>query len=143
MASETLDSFQEAIDNSAIHFEVAHAHIDLPGPSGLFPFGFTKFMLLETFAFVIILAMFLPMAKRITTRGESRGRFAAFCEFLLIFIRDQVAKQGIGHDYRKFLPFLWTIFLFVLVMNLLGMVPFMGSPTASLAVTGTLAFICF
>ena len=95
-------------------------------------------------AFVIILAMFLPLPRQITTRGERRGKLASFREFLLLFIRDQVARPALGeHDYRRFLPFLWTIFLFVIVMNLLGMIPFMGSPTASLAVTGVLALIVF
>jgi F-type H+-transporting ATPase subunit a len=40
-------------------------------------------------------------------------------------------------------PFLWTIFFFVLALNLFGMIPWMGSPTGSLAVTSTLALITF
>jgi len=40
-------------------------------------------------------------------------------------------------------PFLWTIFLFILFCNLLGMIPFLGSPTASIWVTGTLGLISF
>jgi F-type H+-transporting ATPase subunit a len=43
----------------------------------------------------------------------------------------------------KYVPFLWTIFLFVLFCNLLGMIPFMGSPTASIWVTGALALCSF
>ena len=41
------------------------------------------------------------------------------------------------------MPFLWTIFLFILFCNLLGMVPFLGSPTASIYVTGALAVCSF
>ena len=37
------------------------------------------------------------------------------------------------------MPFLWTMFLFILFCNLLGMIPFLGSPTASIWVTGALA----
>ena len=43
----------------------------------------------------------------------------------------------------KYVPFLWTMFLFILVCNLLGLVPFGGSPTAAISVTIALALISF
>jgi F-type H+-transporting ATPase subunit a len=43
----------------------------------------------------------------------------------------------------KYVPFLWTVFLFVLFCNLLGMIPYMGSPTANIYVTGALALCAF
>jgi F-type H+-transporting ATPase subunit a len=46
-------------------------------------------------------------------------------------------------DYDAYVPFLWTVFLFILFCNLLGMLPFMGSPTASILVTGALALCSF
>jgi F-type H+-transporting ATPase subunit a len=65
-------------------------------------------------------------------------------EAILLFIRDEIARPAIGkHDADKFLPFLWTLFFFVLICNLLGLVPWAGSPTGSLAVTGTLALMSF
>src|SRR5262249_49009972 len=55
-----------------------------------------------------------------------------------------VAKPSIGeHDADRFVPFLWTMFLFILFCNLLGLVPFMGSPTANISVTGALALCSF
>jgi len=47
------------------------------------------------------------------------------------------------HEADKYMPFLWTLFFFILGCNLLGMVPWLGSPTGALAVTGTLAVITF
>lgn len=47
------------------------------------------------------------------------------------------------HEGDTYLPFLWTLFFFVLFSNLLGMFPMMGSPTASIWVTGGLALISF
>lgn len=47
------------------------------------------------------------------------------------------------HAGDRYLPFLWTLFMFILMMNLLGMVPFMGSPTASIWVTGALGLCSF
>jgi F-type H+-transporting ATPase subunit a len=104
----------------------------------------SKFMILETICAIIVLAVFIPMARRIARGDVPRGRLAHFVESILIFIRDEVAIPTIGeHDYKRFLPLLWTIFVFVATMNLFGMLPFMGSPTASLAVTGALALVSF
>lgn len=43
------------------------------------------------------------------------------------------------HPADRFLPFVWSVFFFILFNNLLGMIPFMGSPTGSIWVTGVLA----
>ena len=54
-------------------------------------------------------------------------------EAMLLYFRDKVARPCIGHhDADRFVPFLWTIFFFVLGCNLFGMIPWMGSPTGSL-----------
>jgi F-type H+-transporting ATPase subunit a len=47
------------------------------------------------------------------------------------------------HRADYYLPLIWTLFLFILVCNLLGMIPFSGSPTSSLAVTSVLSLITF
>jgi F-type H+-transporting ATPase subunit a len=76
--------------------------------------------------------------------GVPRGPAANFFEVLLTFIRDQVAKPGIGeHDADYYVPFLWTLFLFILFNNLLGMVPLGGSATSSIYVTAGLALCVF
>jgi F-type H+-transporting ATPase subunit a len=129
--------FTEVADMPGFAFEIGHAKLDLPEP-------LSKFMILIALAAVLALLLFLPLGRRVTTRGESRSRIWSFGEMLLVFIRDQVARPAIGeHDYRRFLPFLWTIFVFVLFLNLLGMIPFLGSATASLMVTIPLALVAF
>jgi F-type H+-transporting ATPase subunit a len=65
-------------------------------------------------------------------------------EVMLLFIRDEVARPSIGkHDADRFLPLLWNMFFFILFCNLLGVLPWAGSPTGSLSVTGVLAIITF
>jgi F-type H+-transporting ATPase subunit a len=104
----------------------------------------SKFVVLEIVAAVVILGIFLPLARRIRTGEPPRGVFWNLFESLLVFIRDKVAKPALGeHDADRYVPFLWTLFFFVLVCNLLGMFPFGGSPTASLAVTLVLAACSF
>jgi F-type H+-transporting ATPase subunit a len=108
------------------------------------PWGLTKFMVIELVAAGLIIWGFVWLARKVKSGEPPRGRLWNFLEWVLLFIRDQVAKPALGeHDYKRFLPFLWTTFLFILVMNLLGLIPFMGSPTASIAVTGVLAIIAF
>src|SRR5262245_2257804 len=104
----------------------------------------SRFVVLEFFAFVIILLVFIPPCRRIARGEVPRGRLDHFVEAILLFIRDEVAIPTIGeHDYKRFLPLLWTLFVFIATMNLLGMIPFMGSPTASIAVTAALALVSF
>ena len=72
----------------------------------------------------------------------ARGPWQNFWETILFFVRDEIAKPTIGeHEADRFCPLLWTFFLFILFNNLLGMLPFLGSPTASLWATGGLAVV--
>lgn len=104
----------------------------------------TKFMVLEVVAAFIVAVIFIRLAHRVSTGGAPRGRLWNLFEAMLIFIRDEVARPAIGkHDADKFLPFLWTVFFFILVCNLLGLVPWAGSATGALATTGAMAMATF
>ena len=94
-------------------------------------------------AAALILLIYLPLAKKIQTGAAPTGRFWNLFEAILTFIRDEIAKPYIGKEADRYVPYLWTVFLFVLTCNLLGMMPFMGSPTASFAVTSVLAISVF
>lgn len=104
----------------------------------------TKFMVLEVIGALLVAAVFVTVANRMKDGSRPIGRFWNLFEAMLLFIRDEVARPAIGkHDADKFLPFLWTLFFFVLICNLLGMLPWSGSPTGALATTGALALITF
>ena len=137
------------------------------------PFGFTKLMFLLILTAIIVMVLVIPVCRRLRSGEPPKGRWANAIEAILLFIRDEVARPAIpdvhhhvdkrGHidharepgeshpivpDYLPhradhYLPLLWTFFLFILVGNLLGMLPFSGSPTASLMVTGALSLIAF
>lgn len=104
----------------------------------------TKFMVIELVVAILIAVFFLGLGQALKGGAIARGRFRNMLEAMLLFFRDNVARPAIGHhDADKFVPFLWTVFFFVLGCNLFGMLPWMGSPTGSLAVTGAMAFITF
>ncbi|QEG24399.1 F0F1 ATP synthase subunit A [Mariniblastus fucicola] len=109
----------------------------------LLPKGYgkmSKFMLNELVVALICAGLFIWLAGKLRSGDRPKGRIWNLLETFVVFIRDEVAKPTIGeHDYRRFLPFLLTLFFFILGCNLLGMIPFVGSATGSLAVTAALA----
>jgi F-type H+-transporting ATPase subunit a len=101
----------------------------------------TKFMVLEVVAAFLVAVIFIRLAHRCSSGAAPRGRLWNLFEAMLVFIRDEVARPAIGkHDADKFLPFLLTVFFFILACNLLGLIPWLGSPTGALATTGAMAF---
>jgi F-type H+-transporting ATPase subunit a len=155
----------------ATSFEVPQflgGHWDIPQPLDFIGFRITKFMVLEVVAAVIIFVIFHSVAKRAANGEPVRGRFWNFWEALAMFLRDQVvrptigeghahhdehdahgahdehvAKRKAGHPADKYLPYIWSVFFFILICNLLGAIPWMGSPTGHLWVTGVLAVCTF
>ncbi len=146
----------------ADYFEVHHSldadrHAEIPQPLMLsdplihsrgsleaFDLRLTKFMILEVVAALLIAAIFIWVARRLANGQAPRGRFLNMFEAMLLFIRDQVARPAIGgHDADRFMPFLWTMFFFVLFCNLLGLVPWAGSATGALGTTAALALLTF
>lgn len=132
------DAFSHVTDSKFWEFfETGHVGFNVPG-------SLTKFIVLELIAAGLILAIFIPLSRRAADGSPPRGWWHNCFESLLTFIRDRVVRPNIGdHDCDRFVPFFWTLFLFILFNNLLGMLPFMGSPTASFAVTAVLALIAF
>ncbi|MEX0676290.1 MAG: F0F1 ATP synthase subunit A [Pirellulales bacterium] len=104
----------------------------------------TKFMVLEGIVAVILVVLFTVAAARIKRGGAPKGKFVNLLESMIVFIRDEVARPAIGrHDADRFLPFLLTMFFFILACNLFGLVPWAGSATGALATTGALALLTF
>jgi F-type H+-transporting ATPase subunit a len=131
-----LDPFEHVLDSPEWHF--------IEGLSIHLPYPWTKFGLLELLAAGIMLVCYIPLARRARDGQPVKGAFWNALEVMLTFVRDKIAKPYLGeHEADRYVPFLWTLFLFVLICNLLGMFPFLGSPTASITVTGSLAFCAF
>ena len=64
-------------------------------------------------------------------------------EPVVTFIRDEVAKPNIGHGYKKYMPLLLTIFFFILINNIVGLIPGSANVTGNIAFTATLGVISF
>jgi F-type H+-transporting ATPase subunit a len=117
---------------------------EIPQPPAWMHFHLTRFMLVELLVAVLMIIVFVPMALRLRGGEAPRGRLSNFFEALLLFIRDEVARPSIGeHHADHYLPFLWTLFFFVLFGNFLGMVPWIGAPNSALGTTSALAAVTF
>lgn len=97
----------------------------------------TKYTVYMWIAALLMMAVFIPMARR---EGRVyRGIYNAF-EAMIVYVRDEIVYANIGKEEgRAYVPFIATLFFFILFMNLLGLVPYGGTPTGNLAVTGVLA----
>jgi F-type H+-transporting ATPase subunit a len=104
----------------------------------------TKFMVLELVAAVLMVLIFVPLARRLADGKPPKGRFWNMFEAIVVFLRNGVVRPAIGsHDADRFLPVILTLFFFILFCNLMGLVPSFGSPTASFSVTAPLAALTF
>jgi F-type H+-transporting ATPase subunit a len=105
-------------------------------------FAISKFMILEVVVAVFLAVLFIRLAVKMRTAIVPRGKLWHFLEGILFYVRDDIAKPAIGHhDADRFVPLLWTMFFFILTLNVFGLVPWAGSPTASFSVTLALAAI--
>jgi F-type H+-transporting ATPase subunit a len=75
--------------------------------------------------------------------GKAPRGIQSFFEPVILFVRDEVVKPNIGPRYEKFLPYMLTLFFFILFGNLLGLLPGAGNLTGNIAVTLVLAVLTF
>lgn len=107
----------------------------------------TKNVFTMLLAAVILIFVFLSVAKAYATnKGKAPKGLQAVIEPLFVFIRDEVAKPGIGVKYEGYMPYIMTIFFFILTLNLLGLMPvFPGGAnvTGNISFTLVLAIVAF
>jgi len=79
-------------------------------------------------------------------KGQAPKGIQSVIEPLVIFIRDDIAKPSIGDDYVKYMPYLLTVFFFIWINNMLGLIPFFpggSNVTGNIAVTMVMALFTF
>jgi F-type H+-transporting ATPase subunit a len=102
----------------------------------------SKFMVIQFFVVVVLFLCYRWLAVRVATGQRPRGKCWNLLEVLLFFVRDHIARPALGsHDAERFLPLLWSMFLFILGSNLCGMLPGVGAPTSSWGVTLAMAVV--
>ena len=97
---------------------------------------------------LIVILIFLSVAKAYKKRRNQAPKgLQSLLEPLILFIRDDVAKASIGEEkFERYLPYLMTLFFFILFSNLFGIFPIFpggANVTGNIAVTGVMAFFTF
>ncbi len=97
---------------------------------------------------ILIILIFVIIAKRYSENyARAPKGIQSWLEPIILFVRDDIAKAAIGEEkYRKYLPFLLTTFFFILINNILGIVPvFPGGAnlTGNITITMVLAVFTF
>nr|WP_237739835.1 F0F1 ATP synthase subunit A [Pedobacter arcticus] len=113
--------------------------------SGVYDFSITKNVAALFISIIVILLIFVSVAGAYKKRvGKAPKGLQSWVEPIIIFVRDDIARPNIGYKFEKFMPLLLTIFFFIWINNLLGLVPiFPGSAnvTGNIAVTMVLSAV--
>ena len=124
-------------------YTLDHNHIYLNGKSVL-DLSITKNVAMLLINAALLLLIFLAVAKGYQrNKGRAPSGIQSFFEPIIIFVRDEIVKPNIGPKYERFLPYMLTLFFFILFGNLLGLLPGAGNLTGNIAVTLTLAALTF
>lgn len=108
-------------------------------------FSITKNVFAALISMVLMLWVFFSVAQGTKKRqGQAPKGIQSFFEPVIIFVRDDIAREVIGQKhFKRYLPFLLTVFFFILFNNLLGLLPGAANVTGNIAITLTLAVFTF
>lgn len=111
-------------------------------------FSITKVIAEIIVTVIILLWVFISMAAKATrNKDKAPTGMQNLLEPVIIFIRDQIAKPTIGDKkYEKYMPYLLTLFFFILLENMIGLIPFPpfgANVTGNIGVTMVLALFTF
>ena len=125
-----------------------NGNIDEGSTAMLWDFSITKNVFSLFFSILILLIVFISISKKYKKNANSPpSGLQSFLEPIIIFVRDDIAKSAIGEKhYQKYLTFLLTVFFFIFLNNLLGLVPFFpggANLTGNIAVPMVLAALVF
>ena len=114
-----------------------------------FDISITKNVLSLMFTGLLLVTLIL-LAKRWYRRNDASqkapGGFVGLMEMMVMMVNDDIIKESVGKGYRKYAPYLLTVFFFIFISNLLGIMPFFpggANVTGNIAVTMVLALCTF
>jgi F-type H+-transporting ATPase subunit a len=130
------------VAQSQDQIDIIHHLADAPVFLGqdLSRYGITKHVWMMWIAALLVVILVTVAARQ---KGEIPRGLRNFLEPVLLFVRDEVLMPNMGKEGLPYLPFLWTLFLFILMCNLLGLIPGGATATANISVTAALAILAF
>ncbi len=128
------------------HGKIVNA--DTHDTSGLMDFSITKNVFMMLISVALLFFIFFSVKSAYSERGvtSSPKGLQSFLEPIITFMIDDVMKPNFGDQYLKYVPYIFSVFFFILINNLLGLIPFApfgANLTGNISLTLTLAVITF
>lgn len=125
---------------SYMGYSYENGHIIADDGHSFMDFSITKNVAQLMINVLIMLLIFISVANAYRKRaGQAPKGLQSFIEPIIVFVRDEIVKPNIGKHYEKFLPYFLTLFFFIWVGNLTGLMPGAANLTGNIAVTMVLA----
>jgi F-type H+-transporting ATPase subunit a len=126
-------------------YKLEHNHIILTSTGkSVLDLSITKNVAMLLINATLLVLVFSSVAKGYKkNNGRAPKGIQSFLEPVIVFVRDEIVKPNIGRHYEKYMPYMLTLFFFILFGNLLGLLPGAGNLTGNIAVTLTLAVLTF
>ena len=123
-----------------------HENGEFDPSAEVYDFSLTRNVVQMILAVVLLAWIMITVAKKYKN-GEGvtsapKGT-QSLLEPVINFVKDEVAKPNLGRKYQKYLPYLLTVFFFILINNLIGLIPGTANVTGNIAFTMVLAAISF
>lgn len=140
LSSEFHHGEQQVVRGDRV-YRLNHGRIQEANGKKVIDLSFTKNVASMFIASVILVLIFTSVAKAYQRRpGQAPSGLQAFIEPIVLFVRDDVIIPNIGEKkYKTYLPYLMTLFFFIWVNNLLGLIPTGANASGNIAFTLTLA----
>ncbi|MBT6438275.1 MAG: F0F1 ATP synthase subunit A, partial [Flavobacteriales bacterium] len=125
----------------------AEGKLDKASTLKIWDFSITKNVAALLTSVFLLMWIFISIAKTYNKRiGQAPTGMQSFMEPIIMFIRDDIAKPSIGDKYEKFMPYLLTLFFFIWINNVMGLIPLIPGGTnltGNIAIPIVLALFTF
>ena len=132
-----LDSLGEEVN------ELVASFTSQPIVGSLDSFGFTQYSFWFAVAVILLLVLLFIFKKRQAASLVPQGTFVNGVEYVVEYVRDDMCKGLLGESWKRHFPFIATIFLVVLVNNIVGIIPGCKPGTGTISTTAALAICSF
>ena len=128
--------------NGTLNYEEGHG--DHPTNVRPLDLSITKSVVMMIVTGILLILLFRGLAKSYQKNNGIAKGVGRFFEPIVVYVRDEIAIANIGEEkYKKYMPFLLTVFFFIWFLNMFGLTPLGVNVTGNIAVTTALAILVF
>lgn len=127
-------------------YVMSHSRVATHDGSKFYDFSITKNVATLLITAILLLLIFISVAKAYKRNsGKAPKGLQSLMEPIIIFVRDEVVKPNLGSNTDRFLPYMLTLFFFIWIANMLGLIPLISNPnlTGNITVTMALSLLTF